>query len=165
VRTVALAFGSGILGREERTRGELAHRILELVEYAESDALPVLERVAERAAREMREDPGAARAVARILADMIAKTELRAFFARAPGRTVLREQEVCNREGRLFRMDRVVIDPGRVTVIDFKTGIEEPQQHAAQVQGYREILRGVYPDAAVEALIAYVDQGTVRRVE
>ena len=59
-------------------------------------------------------------------------------------------------------MDRVVADPDRVTVIDFKTGEEQPVEHEAQVRDYMAILSDAFPGREVTALLAYVDLGTVR---
>jgi RecB family exonuclease len=95
---------------------------------------------------------------------MIRGTALSNAFAAAPGRTILIEQEFCDETGRLFRMDRVVVDPAVVTVIDFKTGAEDPASHEGQLRTYMHILASVYPERAVEALIAYVDRGTIREL-
>jgi len=53
------------------------------------------------------------------------------LFARE-GRRVLNEQEFAMTDGSLTRMDRVIIDPGVVTVLDYKTGDEKPG-HTEQV--------------------------------
>ena len=75
---------------------------------------------------------------------------------------VLREQELCDAQGRLFRMDRIVVDPLVVTVIDFKTGEEEPGDHERQLRGYMEILSPLYPGRAITGVAAYVDRGVTR---
>jgi ATP-dependent helicase/nuclease subunit A len=164
-RTVPVSFGSGRLGREERRRGELVHRMLELIEYAGDGLEADLLRAGERAAAEAREDPAQCAAAAGTLARMIRSPGLAGLFARAGGRTVLREQEVCDARGRLSRMDRIVVDPDRVTVIDFKTGEEEPGEHERQLRGYMEILSPLYPGRAVAGVAAYVDRGLTRRWE
>ena len=53
---------------------------------------------------------------------------------------------------------------GSVTVIDFKTGVEEPAAHEAQVRDYMRVLSEVYPAREVSALLAYVDHATVRSI-
>ncbi len=47
-------------------------------------------------------------------------------------------------EGRLFRMDRLVLDQDRVVVIDWKTGKgkEAEKEHEAQMRNYLKILEG-----------------------
>ncbi|HOW88879.1 MAG TPA: hypothetical protein PL037_01250, partial [Elusimicrobiales bacterium] len=64
----------------------------------------------------------------------------------------------------LFRMDRVLIDGGLATVVDFKTGGEEPAAHSAQMSNYLSIISGVYR-RPVEGLLAYVDLDKLVRVE
>jgi RecB family exonuclease len=116
------------------------------------------------AAREARKDPAETKDLAALLAGMIAGTELRPYFAARPGRVVFTEQEFCDASGRLLRMDRVVLDPDGVTVIDWKTGSEDPGEHEAQIFDYARVLSSVFPGKPVGALLAYVDLGIVRRV-
>ncbi len=163
-RPVPVSFGEGRLGREERRRGELAHRMLELTQHAGPDLSSRLASAGVRAAREARGDTAEAGALIPNLLRLLAQPELAECFTLLPGRTILIEQELCDAEGRLFRMDRIVVDPKRVTVIDFKTGAEEPALHEAQVRDYMRILSEVYPARAVSALIAYVDLATVRSI-
>ena len=164
-RPAAVAFGRTVLGSEEGRRGELVHRMLELTVYADDDLGAQLERAAERAAREARRDPMDAKTLIPGLRRMLESPELGSCFTRAPGRTVFVEKELCGPDGALSRMDRVVCDPGRVTVIDFKTGAEEPAEHGEQMRTYLRLLSGVYPGRAVGAIVAYLDLGVARRIE
>ena len=61
-------------------------------------------------------------------------------------------------------MDRVVVDPDRVTVVDFKTGAVGTDRYLEDMRTYARILRQVYPERHVQALLAYVDAGSVQRV-
>jgi len=163
-RPLPVSFGAGRLGREERRRGELAHRILELTHHAGPDLSARLASAGVRAAREARGDVAEANALIPNLVRLLAQPDLAECFALLPDRTIATEQELCDADGRLFRMDRIVVDPKHVTVIDFKTGAEEPAQHEAQVRDYMRILSEVYPAREVSALIAYVDLATVRSI-
>jgi RecB family exonuclease len=162
---VPVSFARGRLGREERRRGELVHRILELLGSGPADMAAALEAAGARAARETREAPDAALKECARLARMMAETALGSYFSAAPGRAVYTEQEFCDATGRLFRMDRVIIDTGTVTVIDFKTGAEEPAEHGEQVRGYMRILSDVFPGRAIAAAVAYIDLGLLRSIE
>ncbi len=163
-RPVAIAFQGGSLGREERLRGELVHRMLQLLGQAPDDIREALMAAGRRAARETRSDPATARELAAQLSAMIEGSELAGYFARRPGRTAFVEKEFCDATGRLVRMDRVVCDAEGVTVIDWKTGAENPGEHEAQIRDYVHVLAGVYPAVPIGALLAYVDRGIVRRV-
>ena len=163
-RPVAISFDRGNLGREERRRGELVHRMLQLLGESPDDIGEALTAAGIRAAREARSDPALTKDLAVLLAGMIERTELRDYFARRTGRITFTEQEFCDAAGRLVRMDRVVLDPQGVTVIDWKTGAENPAENEAQLADYARILSAIFPGKPVGALLAYVDHGIVRRV-
>lgn len=163
-RPLPLSFSAGRLSREERRRGELAHRIMELTLHAGPDLPERLASAAARAAREMRTDAAEAGALVPNLLRMLAQPDLAACFRPGAGRKISTEQELCDADGHLFRMDRIVVDPGRVTVIDFKTGGEEPGAHEAQVRDYMRVLSEAYPAREVSALLAYVDLAVVRSI-
>jgi ATP-dependent exoDNAse (exonuclease V) beta subunit len=163
-RPVPVTFGGGRLGREERRRGELAHRMLELTLQAGPGLSAQLAAAGARAAREVRSDVTEARALVPNLVRLLSVPDLTELFTPKTGRAILTEQELCDSKGTLVRMDRIVVDAGRVIVIDFKTGAEDPAPHEAQVRNYMAILSEVYPGRSIEALLAYVDLGTVRRI-
>ena len=133
-----------------------------MVEYAGPGLEADLAAAGARAAAEAREDTVVGTGLAGALARVIRGTALAALFSRAPGRVVLCEAEFCDARGRLFRMDRVVVDPLVVTVVDFKTGEEEPEEHERQLRGYMEILAPLYPGRAVAGIAAYVDHAVTR---
>ncbi len=64
-------------------------------------------------------------------------------------------------------MDRVIVDEGRVTVMDFKTGGEKrwEQRHRLQVRNYMRILRDFFPGKTVEGIIGYVDLKEIVRID
>ena len=54
-------------------------------------------------------------------------------------------------EGRQHRMDRVVVDPDHLTVIDYKTGPEAREEHLRKIRPYARILEGAYTGRRFEA--------------
>ncbi len=67
-------------------------------------------------------------------------------------------------DGRVIAgtIDRLLVEPARIRVIDFKTGArvpgaasEVPGAHLAQMTAYAEALRVIFPDRAVEAALLY----------
>jgi len=128
-----------------------------------NDLEAALVEAADRAGMEAREVPAAA-GLAEAALRLIRDTELREYFSPAPGRTILTEQQFCDADGRLRRMDRVVVDPDRLTVIDYKTGPEVEEEHLREIQSYARILEGAYPGRRIEAILAYLDRRETRRV-
>jgi hypothetical protein len=163
-----LEFSAGpeeFITLEEKRRGEFIHRILSLIEYAENGFEAGLPEVIRRVG----DETGSAYSVEEMKPLVISLTgnrELAGYFREAPGREVRREQEYVDGSGRLFRMDRVIIDPDSVTVIDYKTGKdgEAREKHRAQLRNYMRILAEVYPGKSVGGIIAFVDLGEVERL-
>src|SRR3990172_1301349 len=97
---------------------------------------------------------------------LIKHAEMSEYFRQKTGRSIRREQEFSDGEGRLFRMDRVIKDKDRITVVDYKTGREKDTEgkYLGQMKTYMKILKGVYPQMEVEGIIAYVDLREIRRL-
>jgi ATP-dependent exoDNAse (exonuclease V) beta subunit len=168
-RPVPPSVGAKRLSHGERRRGELVHAALSRILYSSPDLEAEICSAVGRAARAMRmgAEEAASLPIARAAGLLIGKAPLAELFLRVPGRTVFTEWEACSAEGTLFRMDRVVVDQDRVTVIDWKTGAEEEQvdAHAEQIANYAGILRTLYPGRKVRALLVYVDRGQTRLVD
>jgi ATP-dependent exoDNAse (exonuclease V) beta subunit len=80
-----------------------------------------------------------------------------------PRQKVRNEQ---NMPTRLFRMDRVIIDPGGITVIDYKTGKDKKalEKHRGQMRNYMRVLGEVYQGKTLSGIISFVDLGEVEKV-
>jgi ATP-dependent exoDNAse (exonuclease V) beta subunit len=164
-RPVPPSVGAKRLGHGERARGELVHAALSRITYASAPLEAQVLQALGRAARAMRADAETDYAeLARATASLIGVAPLAELFSARPERTVFTEWEVCSAEGKLFRMDRVVVDKERITVIDWKTGAEEDQedQHQEQLANYSRILQAIYPGRQVSAILAYLDRVETR---
>ncbi len=96
--------------------------------------------------------------VVKSLVAFLASPEAAPLFEPRPGRQVLTEAEFIDKTGALFRMDRVLVDADSVTVIDFKTGLENTAKYTPQMKNYLSILTEAYSRPA-KSLLAYVDLG------
>jgi ATP-dependent exoDNAse (exonuclease V) beta subunit len=150
---------------EERRRGEFIHRALFYVEYSGEG----YEKELLNSIRLIKNETGAvypAEEIQAAVTGLVEHEELAEYFRQKDGREVRREQEFSDGEGRLFRMDRVVMDSDKITVIDYKTGSDRADEgkYRVQMKTYMKILKEVYPEKAVEGIIAHVDRREVRRV-
>jgi RecB family exonuclease len=62
-------------------------------------------------------------------------------------------------EGRVLRgtVDCLVeTAPGRLTVLEFKTGRRRPE-HRAQLELYLQAMRQVFPNASIDTFLVYAD--------
>ena len=90
---------------------------------------------------------------------------MKQYFEKKGKEAVLTEQEFVNKQGELYRCDRVVFENGTITVIDFKTGgAEKESEYTTQVRNYMGILQEVYPLKKVQGCIAYVDLHNIVQV-
>jgi ATP-dependent exoDNAse (exonuclease V) beta subunit len=160
-----------------RRRGELAHRILAGLEFVSGGWDEALS-VAVDSLRPGEAEAAAYVEIARSLAHNLGGSPIAAFFEPRPDRRVMRELTFCGADGRAYRMDRVVIDPDAVHIIDYKTGAEgagsegdegyrdRPEESdRAQVREYIRIIRDVFPGRSVRGVLAYVDRRRWETVE
>ncbi|HRK24067.1 MAG TPA: PD-(D/E)XK nuclease family protein, partial [Beijerinckiaceae bacterium] len=68
------------------------------------------------------------------------------------------------------RIDRLLVEPDRVTVVDFKTGRPPPAGaampgHIVQLALYAALLAQLYPDRRIEAALVWIQQGRIDRID
>jgi ATP-dependent helicase/nuclease subunit A len=153
-------------------RGEIVHRVLAAIEFLEEgweESFPALVRDCCPGESEVLLGEGVARSIIRFFQG----SPPGGPFEQKEGRRILREFDFCDATGRVFRMDRVVLDADEAAVVDFKTGSEhDPVKRAErsakdreQVRTYMKILRDVFPGRPVRGLIARIDEGVWEAVE
>jgi len=145
---------------EEKERGEIVHRVLSVIKFVDG----ALEATIDAALARWGGD--SAPPLRRTVLSAVLSKDLAEYFRPKPGRMIRTEQEYIDRRGNLVRMDRVVIDEGMVTVIDFKTGLGSGLEgiNRSQVRNYLRIAEEIYPGRLVQGLIAYLDHGRVEKV-
>ena len=144
----------------ERRRGEAIHDVLSRIEFGDANTEMNVLNAARDIAGSWSDDGELTRLVAIVL-DFLRLPEIAVFFTRIDGRKILNEQEFVDPNGRLFRMDRIVVDADTVTVLDFKTG-EDKDAYSDQMRGYMKILGNYFPDRIIKGLLAFVDRKKTR---
>ncbi len=146
-------------------RGEWIHRILAGIEFAGAGWSEDVAASLAALAPSLRE---------KTLADEAGEALVRAagrsidpaWFAALPGRSVSRELDVCDAGGDVYRMDRVVVDPETVLVVDFKTGRRPlfAEEYREQIRRYCRLMKDVFPDRTVRGLLSFLDQDRIEEV-
>ena len=146
--------------RAAAERGTLIHQLLERLadvgaQERHSTALRWLERSAAVAAPERRQE--IADTVCAVLSDSRFSSLFGAgSFAEAPLAATLPDGRVV-----AGTVDRLLVEPDRVSVIDFKTGRVPdseraiPASHRVQMSAYIEALRVIFPERDVRAALLY----------
>ena len=147
-------------------RGVWIHRILAGVEFNRA-GWPGEITAALNALDPLASDKPAAEEAGTTLRRAFGKSVEASWFEPRPGRLVHREFDVCDAGGDTFRMDRVVVDPESVLVVDFKTG-SRPQfagEYREQIRRYRGLMKDLYPGRPVRGVLAFLDQDRIEEVE
>ena len=70
------------------------------------------------------------------------------------------------------RIDRLIVEPGRVVIVDFKTNrpaaacpAEVPEIYRRQLAAYRSLLERIYPDKKIISLILWTNTARLMAVE
>ncbi len=151
---------------EEKRRGELVHKIFSLVEYLDDATERRLAEAAEGIALKTGVDREAVNDLAAPALAFLGSPLLSGYYEHKPERKVFVEQEIVASDGRLFRVDRIVMDADKISIIEYKTGgdREKEGEHLAQMRNYLRIAADLFPGRQIEGIIGYVDLKKVRRV-
>ncbi len=133
---------------EEKRRGEAIHRVLEkigknmpereeLIRYVKNEGV---EEVLGKIEGMLKENP-----------DLF-------------GGDVFTEVEIVDREGKTYRIDRLVVDRDEVRVFEFKTGAKEPQ-HRDQVKKYVNLVAEAISGKPVRGILLYLLSGEREEID
>jgi ATP-dependent helicase/nuclease subunit A len=162
VRVPASTISPEKLALYERRRGDAIHDVLSQVEFADAD-IEMLISLSIKKTDGGWIQPADEAHIKSSIVEFLNLPEIAPFFAHVEGRIIMNEQEFVSPDGRLFRMDRIVIDADVVTVLDFKTG-DDKDAYTNQVQGYINILQNFYAGHTIHGILAFVDRKKLRVV-
>ncbi|MFH0796421.1 MAG: UvrD-helicase domain-containing protein [Candidatus Omnitrophota bacterium] len=146
--------------RLEIERGEVLHRVLSCIGNLAGADVDLVIRLAVESGRseyllEARETAEFEDKVRRLLDD----PRFKKIFFLPEGESVFREKDVVDSQGNTRRIDRLIIKPGKVEVIDYKSSerSEVRLEHRKQLAEYLRIIKELYPDSEVSGVLIYLD--------
>ena len=149
--------------RDAARRGTLIHQLLErLADVASADRHATALRWLERSAGAA--DAAARQEIADTVCEVLSHPAYAALFG--PGSLAEAPLAATLADGTVVAgsVDRLLVEPARVSVIDFKTGrVPEsqaaiPVSHQAQMRAYCEALRVIFPGRQVRAALLYTGE-------
>lgn len=150
------------IGLRETQRGDYIHTIFSHIEFLSNDVAADVQHAMDKLLGESEFDKEKEK---EHLLQFFTSPGMRVFFEKGKDRTILREKEFVASNGRLYRMDRVVVDKHEVTVVDFKTGTDEHHEHyQEQVRNYMSLLLELFPTKKIQGMLLYVDMRKVAAV-
>jgi len=78
--------------------------------------------------------------------------------------TIFTEKEVVDGSGNSKRIDRMIIREKEVWIIDYKSGEEDSQKHAAQIIEYKDLIASLYPAHIIRGFLVYIDKIKIEEV-
>ncbi|MDI6766893.1 MAG: UvrD-helicase domain-containing protein [Bacteroidota bacterium] len=162
-RGISQAIAHTKIALKETKRGDFIHAVLAQILYFSDSSEKQIDEAIDKIKFKYHDDINVDE-VSVIIYNFITNKDVIEYFSPLPDRKVLTEQEIVNRLGVLFRVDRIIIDTEKVTVIDFKTGTES-DDHPKQVREYMKILTAKFPGSKIHGLLAYIDLGIIREVK
>lgn len=154
--------------RQERKLGRLIHQLLSSIEYLEDNWEERLDKEAAYL-QSLQPETDLIDKARKTVTGLLKNAIFSEYFRRKEGRQVFREMAMANRQGELFRADRVIVDGDSITVIDFKFSSAEEEElkssYRQQIRNYAAILKEIYPTKMVRGLIIYLDDHSWEKVE
>ncbi len=159
-RRIGMKFGDivhKVLGRVEWLDNlEIDDYVNGLLEYARSNYAGTQEEIDEVVKR-----------LKFILREVFADPDLRFLFYK-DGRDIKCKNElpIYFEDGKKdvsVHIDRILIEPDRITIIDYKTGTENPE-YIHQMKVYKKGIKTIYPGMEIKSILVYLDNTSGNRV-
>jgi hypothetical protein len=99
-----------------------------------------------------------------VVRSLLERAGAREIFSPGTGAEVFTEKEIVDALGRLWRIDRLIVRPGSIRVVDYKSSAADRAAHVAQMRGYAALVRERYPGDEVRCSLVYLDSGEVEDV-
>ncbi len=153
---------------KEIKRGDFLHKIISTIIYFDYDnEKTLIETIKEKIEKlnfELKTLFDAER-ILEIIIDILKNQKLKQYFVPLEGREVFTEKEIVDNDGNLYRVDRLVVDIDKITLLEFKFGATADEQKALeQISKYLELLGGIYPNKKLEGLIYFSQKNKLKRV-
>ena len=75
--------------------------------------------------------------------------------------------EVVNKDGEIYRIDRIYEEKDKVTIIDFKTSLEEAflKNYIDQITYYGTLISEIFPRKKIELKLLGILDGKIKDVK
>jgi ATP-dependent exoDNAse (exonuclease V) beta subunit len=147
--------------RKKFELGDQLHEALSLIGALGPDADAVIKRAAKKAADKFQRARSASE-LEKLITELAGNPELRPIFYTTDA--VYNEKEIILGSGRSVRIDRLLVGPEMVRIIDYKSSREGEEGHNKQVAEYAGAVKGIYPGRAVESYIVYANERKAAKV-
>lgn len=151
-----------LLNRSSRLSGEVMHFLLSCVGQLTKENIQEVQAEAVKQAKTAFPQVSDFDSYEEQLAKLLSAEKLKdIFFTRAE---VYTEKEVVDASGRTKRIDRLMVTPDEVMIVDYKSSAESAEDHFKQVKEYQKMIQKIYPGQNVKGALVYLDTMEVKTV-
>ncbi len=148
----------------ETKRGEFFHEVLAQIEYLQDEIEVTVDKLVEDTQKNRKESYDLGE-VKKILLRFLNIESVRGWFQAQSDREIQTEVEYSDEQGVLYRLDRVIIDIDKITIVDFKTGEEKMSHYRTQVKNYVKVVKKLVPQKEVKGYLGFIDTLEVEEVK
>ncbi len=145
---------------KEKDRGDFIHRVLSSIDFWNEEFTDIIDSNIEKINRDLRKNFDIAEIKKPIL-KMLDHPQMRELFIKKPDRIFFNEFEISDHKGLIHRIDRVVIDKDKVTVIEYKTGYPS-EEHFGQIKKYLNLASDIYKNFTITGCLYYLDMEEIK---
>lgn len=159
--------------QEKREFGDIVHKALSRVEWIDGKDIEeltsnILEYIKSICARKAEDERLIERKVRKVIYNTLTFSDFDFAFKKGDRDVKLRVEVAVyyEKEKRdvAIRIDRLLIEPDKITIIDYKTG-EKKEDDTEQLKLYKEGMRKVFPEREIKAYLLYIEETKVVEVE
>jgi len=148
---------SSLKNQQQRLRGEVLHDIFSSIGNLSTEDNEDALNAALQKARIGFSRAGDFTEYESIVRRLLEKKEFRPFFYCGDA-GVFTEKEIVDRQGRLRRLDRLILKEDEAWIVDFKSSKDAREEYHLQVREYMEVIGEMYPEKAVKGYLIYLDR-------
>jgi ATP-dependent helicase/nuclease subunit A len=147
---------SSIVMRAQTLNGTILHYMLSFIGHADSDDYATSLKMAATSAAAKFHIRDITTYYAHVEAIVHCKDFCDIFFPLS-GSAIHCEKELANDRGDLKLVDRLVITPREIIVVDYKSSVRDDEAYRAQVREYMQIVRSIYGAKKIKGYLLYLD--------
>jgi len=163
--------GNTLKQRDKILKGRIMHAVLSFIgSLYKQDKQTVVKQAVEKArAQFISAQDDLFKEAAGDIGRMIGSKQLKPYFEIKEGEVFL-EKEVTDSFGNARRIDRLIVYPQELLIIDFKSSrpdsgpAENSNDYKEQITQYKRIMSDIYPDKTVKGLLVYLDDLSIEEV-
>lgn len=139
-----------------RHAGEIIHYALSTLGNMSGKDIDAAVKESERLTNARFSKTSAITGLAEQIKALIQRADWKPYFFLPAGVEVLCEQDIVNSAGDTRRVDRMIIHPDKIEIVDFKTSPVSAEMHDEQLNEYQSLAVRLYPGKSVDVHILRV---------